>query len=217
MIFLQKSVFSQYLIIFVFNFVHKTSMYNIMNKNKLIIFSAPSGSGKTTIVREILKEFTELEFSISACSRNPRQGEVNAKDYHFLSLEEFKSKIVNNDFIEWEEVYTDNFYGTLKSEVNRIWNKGNHVIFDVDVVGGVNIKNQFPENSLAIFVEAPSIKILEDRLRNRGTETEEQIRKRINKKPPKLINHIKPPALLVRIYQALPFRRMLVFWIGLSV
>lgn len=152
-----------------------------MKNNKLIIFSAPSGSGKTTIVRQILKEFLKLEFSISACSRNPREGEVNGKDYHFFTIDEFKRKIENNEFIEWEEVYKDHYYGTLKSEVDRIWDKGNHVIFDVDVVGGVNIKEQFPENSLAIFIEAPSIEILEKRLRKRGTESEEQIQKRINK------------------------------------
>lgn len=152
-----------------------------MKNNKLIIFSAPSGSGKTTIVRQILKEISNLEFSISACSRYPREGEINGKDYHFFSIDEFKNKIENNEFIEWEEVYTDYYYGTLKSEVNRIWNKGNHVIFDVDVVGGVNIKEQFPDNSLAIFIEAPSIEILEKRLRKRGTESEEQIKKRIKK------------------------------------
>ncbi len=152
-----------------------------MKKNKLFIFSAPSGSGKTTIVKQILKEFPNLEFSISACSRKARKGETNGKDYHFFTIDEFKDKITNNEFIEWEEVYTDHFYGTLKSELERIWKKGNHVIFDVDVVGGVNIKEQFPENSLAFFIEAPSIEILEQRLKNRGTETEEQIRKRINK------------------------------------
>ncbi len=152
-----------------------------MKKNKLIIFSAPSGSGKTTIVRQILKEFPELEFSISACSRSPREAEVKGKDYHFFTIEEFKAKIENDEFIEWEEVYTDNFYGTLKSEVYRIWDKGNHVIFDVDVVGGVNIKAKYKESSLAIFVKAPSIQVLEERLRDRGTETEEQIQKRVNK------------------------------------
>ena len=152
-----------------------------MKKNKLIIFSAPSGSGKTTIVRQILKETPSLEFSISACSRKPREGEINGTDYHFFSIDEFKDKIDNNEFIEWEEVYTNQYYGTLKSEVYRIWDKGNHVIFDVDVVGGVNIKEQFPDKSLAIFIEAPSIEILEKRLRKRGTESEGQITKRINK------------------------------------
>ena len=152
-----------------------------MQNNKLIIFSAPSGSGKTTIVKKILNEFPNLEFSISACSRKPRKGEVHGKDYYFISPEEFKEKIANNEFIEWEEVYENNFYGTLKSELQRIWDKGNNVIFDVDVVGGVNIKKQFQNNSLAIFIEAPSIDVLEQRLRNRGTESKEEIRKRIAK------------------------------------
>jgi guanylate kinase len=152
-----------------------------MNTNKLIIFSAPSGSGKTTIITEVLKYFPNFEFSVSACSRMPRKGEINGKDYYFLSIEEFKQKIANDEFVEWEEVYKDNFYGTLKSELQRIWNKGNHVVFDVDVVGGVNLKKKFPDNSLAIFIKAPSINELEKRLRNRGTETEEQIQKRISK------------------------------------
>jgi len=149
--------------------------------NKLIIFSAPSGSGKTTIITEVLKSFPNLEFSVSACSRKPRKGEVHGKNYYFLSINEFKQKIANDEFVEWEEVYKDNFYGTLKSELHRIWNKGNHVVFDVDVVGGINLKKKFPDNSLAIFIKAPSIEALEQRLRNRGTETEEQIQKRIGK------------------------------------
>ncbi len=152
-----------------------------MKNSKLIVFSAPSGSGKTTIVRRILNIFSNLEFSISACSRPPRKGEENAKDYHFFSIDEFKKKIKNNEFVEWEEVYKGNYYGTLKSEIDRIWAKGNHVIFDVDVVGGINIKEKFKENALSIFVEAPSIEILEQRLRNRRTESEEQIKKRISK------------------------------------
>ncbi len=152
-----------------------------MNKNKLIIFSAPSGSGKTTIINEVLKEFPNLEFSVSACSRKPRKGEIHGKNYYYLSIEDFKEKIKNDEFVEWEEVYKDNFYGTLKSELNRIWNKGNHVVFDVDVVGGVNLKKKFPANSLAIFIKAPSIEELEKRLRNRNTESEEQIKKRISK------------------------------------
>ena len=149
--------------------------------NKLIIFSAPSGSGKTTIITEVLKSFPNLEFSVSACSRKPRKGEIHGKNYYFLSTNEFKQKITNDEFVEWEEVYKDNFYGTLKSELHRIWNKGNHVVFDVDVVGGINLKKKFPDNSLAIFIKAPSIEALEQRLRNRGTETEEQIQKRIGK------------------------------------
>ncbi len=148
---------------------------------KLLIFSAPSGSGKTTIVKEVLKQVSNLEFSISACSRGPRNGEVHGKDYYFLSVEEFKKKIEDQEFIEFEEVYANQFYGTLKSELNRIWNNGNHVVFDVDVIGGLNIKKQFQEQSLAIFIKAPSIEELKKRLENRATETVEQIAKRIQK------------------------------------
>jgi guanylate kinase len=148
---------------------------------KLIIFSAPSGSGKTTIVKEVLKRIPGLEFSVSACSRSPRENEVNGKDYYFLSAEEFRQKTRNLEFIEWEEVYVNQYYGTLKSELDRIWEKGNHVVFDVDVVGGLNIKKQFPENSLSIFIKAPSIEVLRTRLVNRGTETTEQLKKRIDK------------------------------------
>lgn len=148
---------------------------------KLLIFSAPSGSGKTTIVKEVLKQIPDLEFSISACSRKPRKGEEHGKDYYFYSAEEFKQKIENQEFIEWEEVYENHFYGTLKSEVSRIWEKGHHVVFDVDVFGGLNIKKQFKDNALAIFIKAPSIDELRKRLEKRGTETAEQIDKRINK------------------------------------
>jgi guanylate kinase len=148
---------------------------------KLIIFSAPSGAGKTTIVRHLLEKFPELEFSVSACSRPKRSYETHGVDYYFLSLEEFKQKIKNDEFIEWEEVYKDNFYGTLKTEVERIWNKGKHVIFDVDVVGGLHLKNQFKERSLAVFVMPPSIEHLEMRLKSRETETHESIARRIGK------------------------------------
>jgi guanylate kinase len=148
---------------------------------KLLIFSAPSGSGKTTIVKEVIKQIPNLEFSISACSRSPRKGEVDGKDYYFLSVEEFKQKIENNEFIEYEEVYTDQFYGTLRSELNRIWEKGNHVVFDVDVKGGLNIKSQFPQQSLAIFIKVQSIVELKNRLISRETETIEQIEKRLQK------------------------------------
>ncbi len=148
---------------------------------KLIIFSAPSGSGKTTIVKELLKQEFKLEFSISACSREMRHNESNGKDYYFLDVIDFKNKIRNNEFVEWEEVYHNQFYGTLKSELNRIWDNGNHVIFDLDVVGGLNIKKQYPENSLALFIQPPSIEELEKRLQNRSTDNEEQILKRISK------------------------------------
>ncbi len=151
-------------------------------KGKLIIISAPSGSGKTTIVKKALaSDDLSLKFSVSACSRKPRINETNGKDYYFLSADEFRNKIENDEFIEWEEVYKDNYYGTLKSEVNRIWESGNNVIFDVDVVGGLNIKRQYPEQSLSIFIQAPSVAELEKRLRNRSTDNEKTILKRVAK------------------------------------
>ncbi len=150
-------------------------------KGKLIIFSAPSGSGKTSIVREIIKSDIPFGFSVSATSREPRSGEVNGKDYHFLSIEEFKQAIEKNAFLEWEEVYENQFYGTLLSEVEDKRNQGLNVIFDIDVVGGVNVKKFYGDDALAIFVQPPSIKELENRLINRGTETEESLAKRINK------------------------------------
>jgi guanylate kinase len=148
---------------------------------KSIIFSAPSGSGKTTVVRHLLQQNLRLEFSVSACSRQPRESEENGKDYFFLSVEEFKKGIRNNEFIEWEEVYENHFYGTLKRELERICNAGNHVIFDVDVVGGLNLKKIFGKNALAIFVQAPSLEILENRLRVRSSDPEDKIRARIAK------------------------------------
>lgn len=148
---------------------------------KLIIFSAPSGAGKTTIVRQILRIFSQLEFSVSACSRAKRSGEVDGKDYYFLSADQFLKKIENNEFLEWEEVYKDYFYGTLKSEIERIWSKGNHVIFDVDVKGGLNIKKYYKEKSLAIFVMPPSRAHLSERLKQRSTDTEEDIKTRLAK------------------------------------
>lgn len=148
---------------------------------KLVIFSAPSGAGKTTIVRHLLSKMPELEFSVSACSRPKRAYETHGVDYYFLSVDEFKQKIKNDEFVEWEEVYKDNFYGTLKAEVERIWNKGKHVIFDVDVVGGLHLKNRFDDRALAVFVMPPSIQHLEDRLKSRDTETPESIARRIGK------------------------------------
>lgn len=150
-------------------------------KGKCVIFSAPSGAGKTTIVHHLLDQNIGLEFSVSACSRGPRPNEVNGKDYYFLGVEGFKQKINEDAFVEWEEVYTDNFYGTLKSEVERIWKNGNAVIFDVDVIGGLNLKKIFGENALAVFVEPPSVDELEKRLRGRSTETEEKIAQRLAK------------------------------------
>ncbi|MGZ4157433.1 MAG: guanylate kinase, partial [Bacteroidia bacterium] len=148
---------------------------------KLIIFSAPSGAGKTTIVQYLLKVFPQLEFSVSACSRPMRKDETHGVDYYFISVEEFKQKIANEEFVEWEEVYKDNFYGTLKAEIERIWKKGHHIIFDMDVVGGLNLKKQFGEQALAIFVMPPSIDHLENRLRMRETETPESIARRMGK------------------------------------
>ncbi|MEE4255718.1 MAG: guanylate kinase [Bacteroidales bacterium] len=150
-------------------------------KGKLVIFSAPSGAGKTTLVHAMLKEFSSLEFSVSACSRPKRSSETDGKDYYFLGIEGFKKRIAEGAFLEWEEVYKDHYYGTLRSEVDRIWARGHHVIFDVDVYGGLNIKKQFGERALAIFVKPPDIKTLEKRLRNRSTDDEESIKKRIEK------------------------------------
>jgi len=153
-----------------------------MQNGKLIIFSAPSGSGKTTIVRHLLKTFPEyIDFSISATSRQKRGKEENGKDYYYLTPEEFKSKVEAGEFLEWEEVYAGTCYGTLRSEVERIWNTGKHVIFDIDVEGGLNLKNQFGERALAIFVMPPSIKILEERLRSRSTDSSESIARRLEK------------------------------------
>ena len=149
---------------------------------KAIIFSAPSGSGKTTIVKYLLENNTDLGFSISASTRDKRgRKETHGKDYYFLTPEEFISKIDNNEFIEWEEVYEGNYYGTLKSEIQRIWDEGKNVIFDVDVKGGLNLKRYFGDKALAIFVKVPSIEILEERLRNRGTESHASLSQRLFK------------------------------------
>ena len=153
-----------------------------MNKGKLLVFSAPSGSGKTTIVRHLLAQpELNLEFSISAATRELRGEEVNGKDYYFMSIEEFKKHIKADDFIEWEEVYRDNFYGTLKSEVERIWANGKNVIFDIDVAGGLRIKSKFPKETLAVFVKPPSVDELKRRLKERSTESEDKINMRIAK------------------------------------
>lgn len=148
---------------------------------KCVIFSAPSGAGKTTIVHALLDANIGLEFSVSACSRDPRPNEIDGKDYHFLGIEGFKQQIEANAFVEWEEVYTNNFYGTLRSEIERIWKNGHTVIFDVDVIGGLNLKKSFGEQALAIFVQPPSYEELEQRLRLRSTETEEKIAQRMSK------------------------------------
>lgn len=151
-------------------------------KGKAIIFCAPSGSGKTTLVKHLLTKYSNLGFSISACTRDKRgRNEVHGKDYYFLSIDEFQEKIKEAAFVEWEEVYPGGYYGTLKSEVERLWAEGKTVIFDVDVKGGLKLKEYFGDNALAIFVKVPSSEELENRLRSRGTETEESLSKRLYK------------------------------------
>ncbi len=153
-----------------------------MQKGKLLVFSAPSGSGKTTIVRHLLAQpDLNLEFSISCTTRAPRGEEIDGKDYYFISWDEFKKHIKAEEFVEWEEVYTDNFYGTLKAEVERIWALGKHVIFDIDVAGGLRIKHKFPNETLAVFVKPPSVDELKRRLKQRSTESEDKINMRIAK------------------------------------
>lgn len=151
------------------------------NDQKIIIFSAPSGSGKTTLTKYCLQTFPELKFSISATTRKPRGTEENGKEYYFLSEEDFKEKISENRFVEYEEVYNGTYYGTLKSEMERIWNEGKVVIFDVDVKGGMNLKKIFGDSALSIFIAPPSIQELENRLRNRNTDDDESIKTRIAK------------------------------------
>lgn len=148
---------------------------------KVIIFSAPSGAGKTTLVREVMRQVPGLGFSVSATSRKPRPGEVNGRDYYFIEFEEFKNKIERGEFVEWQEVYPGTYYGTLKSEVERLWGEGKHVIFDVDVVGGTNLKRIFGTQALAIFIQPPSLEVLRQRLVQRGTENAESIEKRLAK------------------------------------
>ncbi|WP_044213827.1 guanylate kinase [Saccharicrinis fermentans] len=152
-----------------------------MKNGKLIIFSAPSGSGKTTIVRKLLEKDLKMEFSISATTRAPRGNEKHGVDYYFLSPEEFRTKINKGELLEWEEVYNDKYYGTLKSEVERITSKGNNVVFDVDVVGGLNIKKMYGNRAIAIFIQPPSIGELKNRLEMRGTDSKEVIEQRVNK------------------------------------
>ena len=153
-----------------------------MNKGKLLIFSAPSGSGKTTIVKNLLATNANLGFSISACTRDKRgRKETQGQDYYFLSIDDFTQKIENQEFVEWEEVYPGGYYGTLKTEIERLWAEGKNIIFDVDVKGGLKLKEYFKEKALAIYVEVPSMDELERRLRTRGTETEDSISKRLYK------------------------------------
>jgi guanylate kinase len=150
-------------------------------EGKCIILCAPSGAGKTSITKYLLEQDLGLEFSISACTREKRKNEKDGVDYHFLSIDDFKKRIDNDEFIEWEEVYKDNYYGTLKTEINRIWKSGKNVIFDVDVEGGLSLTKYFGEKALAIFIQPPSMEALEERLRGRGTEDEEKIQKRLAK------------------------------------
>ena len=150
-------------------------------KGKLVIISAPSGAGKTSIVNHLLKEDLNLEFSISATSRKPRNNEISGKDYYFVTVSDFKARIQKNEFLEWEEVYKDHFYGTLKSEIERIWSLKKHVLFDVDVKGGINLKNIFGKNAISIFIMPPSVKELEKRLLARGTDDRSKIKVRVEK------------------------------------
>ena len=152
-----------------------------MNAGKLIVFSAPSGSGKTTLVHHLLTDNLPLGYSISATSRLPRKGEVNGEDYYFITEQEFQQKIEEKAFEEFEEVYTGTYYGTYKSEIERLWSENKHVLFDIDVLGGLNIKHLFPDQTLALFVNPPSLNALEKRLRLRGTENEERIAQRMEK------------------------------------
>jgi guanylate kinase len=148
---------------------------------KLIVISAPSGAGKTSIVHFLLQKIEELSFSVSACSREKRKNETDGTDYYFLGIEGFKSKISEDAFLEWEEVYKNQYYGTLNSELERIWGKGKTVIFEVDVEGGINIKKQYPSDCLSIFIMPPSLEILKERLQNRGSESTESLEKRLAK------------------------------------
>ncbi len=152
-----------------------------LTNGKLIVVAAPSGAGKTTVVKHLLSHIPDLSFSVSATTRPIRPGETNGKDYHFISLDDFKKKIISDEFVEWEMVYHDKYYGTLKSEVERIWNTGHHVIFDVDVVGGLHIKQRYPQNTLAIFIMPPSIDELAQRLQSRNTEDMHSLQERIQK------------------------------------
>ena len=156
-------------------------MKNKNGNGKMVIVSAPSGAGKTTIVKHLLESIPSLDFSASASSRPQRANEQHGRDYWFLTADGFRQKIKNGEFVEWEEVYPNLFYGTLKSEIDRIWNAGKHVIFDVDVKGGLNLKQQFGERALSVFISPPSIEVLEMRLRKRSTETEDKTRERIGK------------------------------------
>lgn len=152
-----------------------------MNNGKLIVIAAPSGAGKTTVVKHLLSQLPNLSFSISATTRPKRDGEIDGKDYYFISPELFQQKIEQSLFVEWEMVYAQKYYGTLKSELDRIWQSNHHVIFDVDVVGGLHIKQQYPAQTLAIFITPPNVTVLAQRLMDRNTENEDSLQERINK------------------------------------
>lgn len=152
-----------------------------MQKGKAIIVSAPSGAGKTTIVHHLISQPLNLAFSVSACSRKQRENEQHGEDYYFLTVDDFRRQIDEDAFVEWEEVYKDHYYGTLKSETDRIWAEGKHIIFDVDVIGGLNLKKAFGDRALAIFIQPPSVDALEERLRQRSSESEEMLAQRVKK------------------------------------
>lgn len=157
------------------------ALKNTGMKGKVIIVSAPSGAGKTSIVRHLLEQVPDLKFSISATTRPKRDYEIDGKDYYFLTPEQFKERLANDEFLEWQEVYADQFYGSLKSEVERIWSNGQAVIFDVDVLGGLNIKKFYGDEALSVFIEPPTMEELENRLKNRGTENDASLKKRLAK------------------------------------
>ncbi len=167
------------------------------NRRKAIIFTGPSGGGKTTLSQYTLGEFAEIERSVSVTTRAPRQGEVEGVDYHFISVEDFKQHIHNEDFVEWEQVYEGLYYGTLKSEVKRIWDSGKIVLFVVDVIGANSLKEYFGEDALKIFVKAPSMEVLSERLFSRGTETEESVSKRLNKALKELKHEVHAEAIII--------------------
>lgn len=152
-----------------------------MQEGKLVIFSAPSGAGKTTIVHHLLKQIPQLAFSVSATTRQKRGEEVHGKDYYFISKEEFLHRIAQKEFVEFEEVYKDNFYGTLRSEIERLWSEGKQVIFDIDVEGGLHLKKKFGDRALAVFVQPPSLEVLIERLHGRATDSQEKLKERIEK------------------------------------
>jgi guanylate kinase len=165
-------------------------------EGKLIIFSAPSGAGKTTIVRHLLKQFPQLSFSISATTRDSRGSEKHKDDYYFISKEDFLHKVARQEFVEFEEVYSGTFYGTLRSEIERIWNEGKHVIFDIDVEGGLRLKRKYEDDALAIFVQPPSLEVLKERLTGRGTDSQEKLQERFIKAEKELLYADKFDAIL---------------------